>query len=273
MIPSVIAGLSLDALQIFILKSPRIGRRDGRQFVDWYMNRKPVRKRTTRSTSKVRRKRDSVRTRAAILQAATIEFCRNGLNGARVDAIARRANANMRLLYHYFGDKDGLYLAVLEHVYAEIRAAEQQLNLDNLDPVAAMTELLEFTFDFFRGHQDYIALLNNENLQRGRYLRKSRKIAIMTRPLVASVEGILRRGVAAGVFRKGVDPIQLFISITAFCYFHVSNRHTLSAMFDKDLGESRWLAARRHHAREVIMTWLVGISRRAAKHRPVGARS
>jgi TetR/AcrR family transcriptional regulator len=223
-----------------------------------YMNEKLTAKRTIRkATQGGGRKRDSARTKETILQAAIVEFCRNGLDGARVDTITRRAKANMRLLYQYFGDKNGLYLAVLEHVYAEIRAAEQHLNLDNLDPASAMCELLEFTFAFFQRHPDYIALLNNENLQRGRYLRKSRKIATMTRPLVASVKRILRRGVEAGVFRRGVDPIQLFISITAFSYFHVSNRYTLSAMFDKDLSDPRWLKARRVHARDVLVTWLV----------------
>lgn len=203
-----------------------------------------------------RRARDSALTKESILRAATFEFCRNGLGGARVEAIAQRAKANMRLLYAYFGDKNGLYLAVLEHVYSEIRAAEQALNLDGLEPVAAMRGLINFTFDFFEGHQNYIALINNENLQRARYLRKSRKIADLTLPLVASIESILRRGVAAGLFRTGVDPIQLYVSITAMSYFHVSNRHTLSAMFDKDLGEAAWLELRREHAQDMILTWL-----------------
>jgi AcrR family transcriptional regulator len=203
-----------------------------------------------------KRKRDSALTKEAILQAATFEFCRNGLGGARVDAIAHRAKANMRLLYHYFGDKNGLYLAALEYVYAEIRAAEQQLNLGNLDPVAAMRGLVDFTFTFFQNHQDYIALINNENLQRGKYLRKSRKIALLTLPLVASIENILRRGEAANVFRSGVDPIDLYVSTTALSYFHVSNRYTLSAMFDKDLGDPKWLEGRRRHAQDVIVTWL-----------------
>ena len=209
----------------------------------------------TRST-RGRRARDSALTKESILRAATFEFCRNGLGGARVEAIAQRAKANMRLLYAYFGDKNGLYLAVLEHVYSEIRAAEQALNLDGLEPVAAMRGLINFTFDFFEGHQNYIALINNENLQRARYLRKSRKIADLTLPLVASIENILRRGAAAGLFRSGVDPIQLYVSITAMSYFHVSNRHTLSAMFDKDLGEAKWLELRRAHAQDMILTWL-----------------
>ena len=209
-----------------------------------------------RTATRGRRARDSALTKESILRAATFEFCRNGLGGARVEAIALRAKANMRLLYAYYGDKIGLYLAVLEHVYTEIRAAEQALNLDGLEPVAAMRGLINFTFDFFEGHQNYIALINNENLQRARYLRKSRKISDLTLPLVASIEDILRRGVAAGLFRTGVDPIQLYVTITAMSYFHVSNRHTLSAMFDKDLGEEPWLELRRQHAQDMILTWL-----------------
>ena len=211
---------------------------------------------SARSATRGKRTRDSALTKESILRAATFEFCRNGLGGARVEAIAHRAKANMRLLYAYFGDKDGLYLAVLEHVYTEIRAAEQQLNLDGLEPVAAMRELINFTFDFFGAHQNYIALINNENLQRARYLRKSRKIAETTLPLVASIERILRRGVTAGLFRREVDPIQLYVSITAMSYFHVSNRYTLSAMFEKDLGEPDWLERRRLHAQDMILTWL-----------------
>lgn len=211
---------------------------------------------TSRRAPRGRRPRDSALTKESILRAATYEFCRNGLGGARVEAIAQRAKANMRLLYAYFGDKSGLYIAVLEHVYTEIRAAEQQLNLDNLDPIAAMRELVNFTFTFFGEHQDYIALINTENLQRARNMRKSRKIAELTLPLVTSIENILRRGSASNVFRKDVDPINLYISITALSYFHVSNRYTLSTMFGKDLGDPKWLEERRDHAQEMIFTWL-----------------
>lgn len=213
--------------------------------------------RTGRTATRGKRTRDSALTKEAILRAATFEFCRNGLGGARVEAIAQRAKANMRLLYAYFGDKNGLYLSVLEHVYTEIRAAEQRLNLDDLDPVEAMRELLNFTFTFFRDHQDYIALINTENLQRGKNLKKSRKIAELTLPLVASIENILRRGVATRVFRNDVDPIQLYVSITAMSYFHISNRYTLSAMFNKDLGDPKWLKERQNHAQDVLITWLV----------------
>ncbi len=210
-----------------------------------------------RTATRGKRTRDSALTKEAILRAATFEFCRNGLGGARVEAIAQRAKANMRLLYAYFGDKNGLYLSVLEHVYTEIRAAEQRLNLDNLDPVEAMRELINFTFTFFRDHQDYIALINTENLQRGKNLKKSRKIAELTLPLVASIESILRRGVAAKAFRTDVDPIQLYVTITAMSYFHISNRYTLTAMFNKDIGDPKWLKERQAHAQDVIITWLV----------------
>lgn len=213
--------------------------------------------RTSRTVTRGKRTRDSALTKEAILKAATFEFCRNGLGGARVEAIAQRAKANMRLLYAYFGDKNGLYLSVLEHVYTEIRAAEQRLNLDNLAPVEAMGELINFTFTFFRDHQDYIALINTENLQRGKNLKKSRKIAELTLPLVASIESILRRGVAAKAFRNDVDPIQLYVTITAMSYFHISNRYTLTAMFNKDLGDAKWLKERQSHAQDVILTWLV----------------
>lgn len=212
---------------------------------------------TTRRAVRGRRPRDSALTKESILRAATYEFCRNGLGGARVEAIAQRAKANMRLLYAYFGDKSGLYIAVLEHVYTEIRAAEQKLNLDNLDPVTAMHELVNFTFTFFGEHQDYISLINTENLQRARNMRKSRKIADLTLPLVTSIENILRRGSASNVFRKDVDPINLYISITALSYFHVSNRYTLSTMFGKDLGDPEWLEGRRAHAQEMIFGWLM----------------
>jgi AcrR family transcriptional regulator len=213
-----------------------------------------------RGAPRGKRVRDAALTKESILQAATIEFCRNGLGGARVDAIAQRAKANMRLLYAYFGDKNALYLAVLEHVYTEIRTAEQQLDLVHLEPLAAMRELINFTFRFFGTHQDYIALINNENLQCGRNLRKLRKIAELTLPLVATIERILRRGRTAGLFRNDVDPIQLYVTITAMSYFHVSNRFTLSAMFDRDLSDPQWLELRRDHAQDVILAWLTAPS-------------
>jgi TetR/AcrR family transcriptional regulator len=212
---------------------------------------------STKAKNAAPKKRDALRTREAILQAALVEFCNLGFGGARVDAISLRAKANMRLLYAHFGDKEGLYQAVLEHVYSDIRAAEQRLHLDQLDPVEGMRQLVDFTFTFFQSHQHYISIINNENLLRAQYLRRSEKIRALTLPLVALIENLLVRGYASGAFRPGVDPIQLYVSITALSYFHVSNRHTLSAMFGKDLGAPQWLAERRAHAQDLIVSWIV----------------
>jgi len=203
------------------------------------------------------RRRNSARTKDTILKAATAEFCRRGFDGARVETISSRSKSNIRLLYQHFGDKTGLYVAVLEHVYAEIRSKEQALRLDEFSADEAMRRLIDFTFVFFATHRDYVALINNENLLRARHMRRSKIIRSLTVPLVTSIREILTRGESEGVFRRGVDPVQLYISITAQSYFHVSNRHTLSAMFDNNLGSPEWLAERRRHAQDVLMTWLM----------------
>ena len=149
---------------------------------------------------------------------------------------------------------------MLEHVYTEIRAAEQRLNLDDLEPVAAMRGLINFTFTFFQTHQDYIALINNENLQRGRNLRKCEDRGSYIAPGGKHRKHSARGAGRPGLFRSDVDPIQLYVTITAMSYFHVSNRYTLSAMFDKDLGDPNWLELRREHAQDVILTWLTAPS-------------
>ncbi len=202
------------------------------------------------------RKRNPARTREAILRAAIAEFCSNGFTGARVENISAKSGANMRLLYHYFGDKEGLYTAVLDRVYTQVRAEERRLDLGSVEPVEGMGRLIDFTFSFFARHRDYISLLNNENLLRGRFVKKSRAVRPLTLPLLATITDLLERGHKAGAFRADVDPVQLHISITALSYFHVSNRYTLSAMFGRDLGAENWMAQRRAHAQSLIMTWL-----------------
>ncbi|MGE0752696.1 MAG: TetR family transcriptional regulator [Variibacter sp.] len=209
------------------------------------------------------RKRNPARTREAILKAAVSEFCRHGYTGARVETISKRSNTNMRLLYHYFGDKEGLYTAVLDRVYAQVRAEERQLDLEHIEPVEGMRRLIDFTFTFFGNHRDYISLLNNENLLRGRFVKKSHAVRPLTLPLLAAITDLVGRGQRAGVFRTAIDPIQLYISITALSYFHVSNRYTLSAMFDRDLSNEAWLGERRAHAQSLLLSWLAKPSRDA----------
>jgi AcrR family transcriptional regulator len=209
---------------------------------------------TGRSAPRARRAPE--RTREQILQAAIGEFSRAGLDGARVDTIARRAGANKRMLYHYFGSKDDLFLAVLERIYDDIRHAETALHLEALDPAAAMRRLVEFSFAYFIDHPHFIPLLNSENLQAAQHLKRSRRVRRMHSPFVAMIEGILARGQGAGVFRAGVDPVQLYISIAGLGYFYFSNMHTLSAIFARDLAAPRRLAERKRHAVEVVLGYL-----------------
>lgn len=197
--------------------------------------------------------RDPERTKARILAAATAEFARYGLGGARVDRIAARAGANKRMLYYYFRDKDNLFLAALEARYAHIRAAERALDLEHLEPRAALRRLVEFTWGYFLDHPEFLTLLNSENLHKGRHVRRSRRVPQMHSTLVETLRGVLKRGERTGVFRTGVDPVQLYISIAGEGYFYLSNRYTLAQIFKRDLMSKRALAERARHNSDMIL--------------------
>jgi AcrR family transcriptional regulator len=200
-------------------------------------------------------KRNAEETRERLMSAATNEFCERGYDGARIERIAKNASCNIRMAYHYFEDKEGLYLAVLERVYGELRQKEKELDLEHLDPVSGMRRLIEFTFDHMGANPEFINLILNENLLRGRMLKKSNKVAHETTPLVGMIKDALERGEKAGVFRHGVDPMQLYVSILSLSFVHISNRYTLSIIFEKDLGDPQWLMERRSHAGDVIMSY------------------
>jgi AcrR family transcriptional regulator len=200
--------------------------------------------------------RDPERTRAAILRAATAEITAKGLTGARVDAIAERAGVNKRMLYHYFGDKQGLYLAVLEHTYSAIRTAEIGLNLTELDPVAGMRKLVLFTWQYFIDHPEFMSLLATENMNRAANLKKSQSIRPLHRPLTGMIEVLLQRGEKQGVFRKGTDAVELYITIAGLGFFYMQNRHTLSVIFGEDLSAPRRLEERGEHIVEVVLAYL-----------------
>ena len=202
------------------------------------------------------RKRDPRRTRQLILTAARAEFCDKGLGGARVDEIARGAGTNKRMLYHYFGNKEDLYLAVLERAYAEIREKEREFILEEEDPVEGMRKLVKFSWQFFVDHPHFIRLLNTENLHNARYVRRSAVIREMHTPLVTMIRDLLDRGAAAGQFRPHVDPVQLYITIAGISYFYRSNVHTLAAIFDRDLLGDEALAARESHVVDVVLSYL-----------------
>jgi len=201
-------------------------------------------------------KRDPEKNRGRILAAALEEFARFGLGGARVDRIASRAGANKRMLYYYFGNKEALFLAVLESRYAHIRRAEQGLRLGALDPAEGMRRLVAFTWRYYLKHPEFLTLLNSENLHRARHLRRSRQIAALHSPLVAMLRDLLERGVRSGAFRRGVDPVQLYISIAALGYFYLSNRHTLSTIFERDLLAPRSKAERLKHMTGLVLGYL-----------------
>jgi AcrR family transcriptional regulator len=209
---------------------------------------------TSEAPERVRR--DPERTRARILEAARTEFARRGLGGARVDQITARAGSNKRMIYYYFGNKEALFLAALESAYAHIRKAEQSLKLTDLDPAEGMRRLVQFTWEYDLAHPEFITLLNSENLHRARLLKKSKQIRALHSPLVAMLESLLQRGQRAGVFRRGVDPVQLYISIAALGYFYLSNNYTLSTIFGQDLMQARALQQRLAHMTALVLGYL-----------------
>jgi AcrR family transcriptional regulator len=203
------------------------------------------------------RSRDADRSQQAILLAARDEFAQHGLGGARVDRIAERASVNKRLIYYYFGNKDDLFLAVLEDTYAHIRQAERELHLTDLPPVDAVRKLTEFTWTYYLEHPEFLTLLNSENLHRAEHLARSAKVREMNSPLIQTLGEILERGRVAGQFRGGVDPVQLYISIAGLAYFYLSNCHTLSAIFGRNLMSPRARAERLSHVTEVILGYVL----------------
>src|SRR4051812_10885551 len=181
------------------------------------------------------RKHDPERTKQDILKIATEEFAEQGLSGARVDAIATRMRTTKRMIYYYFGSKEGLYEAVLEKAYADIRAVETELRLDSLEPEAAIRRLVGFTFDYDESHPNFIRLVTIENIHHAKHLAGSLKIRDVNVAVIETLASILERGRKSGVFRADVDPIDIHMVISAFCFFRVSNKSTFGAIFDRDL--------------------------------------
>jgi len=198
------------------------------------------------------RVRDAEATRTRILQAATREFARKGLGGARVDVIADKAKANKRMIYHYFGSKEALFQAVLEEAYTGIRAAEAKLRLDELGPEEALMKLVQFTWEYYLKHPEFLTLVSSENLHHGKHLKNSETVKDSSRNFVGMVDEILERGVAGGVFRPGISPVQLNITIAAIGYYYLTNRFTGEIIFERDLTGKSALAERLQFNLETI---------------------
>ena len=201
-------------------------------------------------------RRDPAKNQERILKAATAEFARHGLGGARVDRIAERAGANKRMLYYYYGNKEALFLAVMEASYLRIRNAERSLKLGETDPAEGIRRLVEFTWAYYLKHPEFLTLLNSENLHQARHIKRSKDIPAMHSPFVATIEDLLKRGVKAGQFRRGVDAEQLYLSIASLSYFYQSNRHTLSTVFARDLFAPKHRAERLKHMVELVLGYL-----------------
>lgn len=201
-------------------------------------------------------RRDPAKNQERILNAATVEFARYGLGGARVDRIAERAGANKRMLYYYYGNKEDLFLAVMEASYARIRSAELGLRLGAIPPEEGIRRLVEFTWAYYLKNPEFLTLLNSENLHKARHIKRSKNIPALHSPFVATIEDLLSRGVKAGKFRRGVDAVQLYISIAALGYFYLGNRHTLSTIFRRDLLLPKARAERLKHMIELVLGYL-----------------
>ncbi|HEX6519301.1 MAG TPA: TetR/AcrR family transcriptional regulator [Streptosporangiaceae bacterium] len=192
--------------------------------------------------------RDPERTRQDILRVAIGEFARSGYSGARVDEIAAKTRTTKRMIYYYFGSKEQLYIAVLEHVYSVAREAERFLDVDHLDPVAAVRRLAELTFDHHESHPDFIKIVTAENVNDAEFIAKAASLADLNTPAVSVAAQILERGYASGVFHRKVDAIDLHLMVSAFCFFRMSNRHTFGALFGRDMLDP----GRRDHYRQMI---------------------
>ena len=194
--------------------------------------------------------------RARIVAAAIEEFAARGFKGASMDAIAARTQTTRALINYYFGSKERLYIAVLEQVYSEIRDAEGQLDLDHLAPAAAVRRIVEFTYTYYVEHEGFVRLVVAENQAAGRHLRKSKAMRTLNRPIIDRLARVIARGQAQGVFRRGVDPVEVHKAIAALGMFNVTNQYTFGAIFQRPMGAKGDLAARREMVSEVVLSYL-----------------
>ena len=202
------------------------------------------------------RTNDPERTMADIIDVATHEFSEKGLAGARIDVIAEAMRTSKRMIYYYFGSKEGLYVAVLEEAYRRIRHIETELHLEDLAPEDALRRLVGFTVDYQLANPDFVRLVMTENIHRGEYLAQSKSIRKLNVPAIDGLRKLYDRGVAAGLFRSGLDMIDLHMSVSALSVFNVANRHTFSLIFQRDLDSSAALIARRDSIMEMVVRFV-----------------
>lgn len=210
-------------------------------------------RKATKTAKAEPRTNDPARTMADIIEVATHEFSEKGLAGARIDVIAEAMRTSKRMIYYYFGSKEALYIAVLEEAYRRIREIEAGLHLEDLAPEDALRKLVGFTVDYQLANPDFIRLVMNENIHRGEFLAQSKSIQKLNVPAINAVREVYERGVKAGVFRAGVDPVDLHMSISALSFFNVANRHTFALIFKRDLESPAAIVARRDSIIEMVV--------------------
>lgn len=178
-------------------------------------------------------KQDPDAVKADILRVSLAEFAEHGLSGARIQVIAEKTKTSKRMIFYYFKDKESLYCEVLEMAYKNVREGEMALELDNLEPVEALTKLVAYTFNHHRENEDFIRLVMIENIHRGVHLTASETIRTGNSRAVEQLSTILKRGIDQGLFRRDINPLQLHWKISALCFFNVSNEPTFSIIFGK----------------------------------------
>ncbi|MES2443211.1 MAG: TetR/AcrR family transcriptional regulator [Pseudomonadota bacterium] len=196
-------------------------------------------------------------TRANILEVATREFADKGLAGARIDEIAEKTNSSKRMIYYYFGGKDELYRAVLEQAYAGIREREQALDFEAMPAEAALRAMVVHTFDYHFDHPEFVRLVMNENILQGAHIGSVNGIKDRNRSVVAALTEILDKGRAEGVFREGISPLDLHLTMSALCFYNVSNRYTLKAIFGIDLTSPEDRERRREHVVDTVLHYVM----------------
>lgn len=221
------------------------------------MKRMPSAPSTARAvTTRAVRPRDPEKTRARILKAAIADFSARGYSGARTARIARNARVSIRMLYHYFGGKDALYVVVLEEVLGQLRRAELRLEVEDVEPVEGLLRAFDFLDDHFAAHPELRCLLAFENLNRAQHLKRSSRIPAMASPVLRQVDRLLRRGEADGSVRPGVDALQLYVAMAALAYYGKSHAFTLSRMFATELLAPAWQAGLRAQTRAMLAAYL-----------------
>ena len=195
--------------------------------------------------------------RARIVRAAIDEFAARGFKGASMNAIADRTDTTRALINYYFGSKEKVYLAVLEHVYSEIRQAESLLDLDHLDHTAAIRRVVEFTFTYYLEHEGFVRLVVAENQARGRHFRKSKAMRSLNRPIIETLARVIARGQADRSFRDDADPVDVHMAIAALGMFNVTNQYTFGAIFQRDMGARGDVRRRRELVADVILSYLM----------------